>query len=51
MRIPPSIEEKKAFFSPPPGRRAAVTWVIYCWVGAAGLSEPLLHCDLFYNHL
>ena len=28
-----------------------VTWVNFCWVCAASLSEPLLHYSLFYGQL
>ena len=27
------------------------TWVNVCWVGAAGLSEPLPHFSLFFGQL
>ena len=27
------------------------TWVNFCWVCAAGLSEPLPHCSLFCDQL
>ena len=27
------------------------TWINFCWVCAAGLSEPLLHYSLFYGPL
>ena len=30
-----------------PGRGEGATWVNFCWVCAAGLSEPLPHYSLF----
>ena len=30
-----------------PGGGGGGTWVTFCWVCAAGLSEPLFHCILF----
>ena len=30
-----------------PGGRGRVSWVNFCWVSAAGLSEPLPHYSLF----
>ena len=27
------------------------TWVYVCWVCAAGLSDPLPHCSLFFGQL
>ena len=34
-----------------PGGGGGGTWVNFCWVCAAGLSEPLLHCSLFCGQL
>ena len=33
-----------------PGRQG-VTWLTFCWVCAAGLSEPLPHYSLFCGHI
>ena len=35
--------------SPPGGR--GETWVNFCWVCAAGLSEPVLHYSLFCGRI
>ena len=35
----------------PGGGGGGVTWVNFCWVCAAGLSEPLPHYSLFRGHL
>ena len=44
-----SVHEKKGDFGPKKPRGA--TWVNFCWVCAAGLSEPLLHYSLFCGQL
>ena len=41
------LEEKVA--QPPPG--GVCTWVKFCWLCAAGLSEPLPHYRLFCDQL
>ena len=33
--------------TPPGGGGGGGTWVIFCWVCAAGVSEPLPHYSLF----
>ena len=35
----------------PRGGGGGGTWVNVCWVGAAGLSEPLPHFSLFFGQL
>ena len=44
-----SVHAKKGDFSPKKFR--GVTWVNFCWVCAAGLSEPLPHYSLFCGQL
>ena len=34
-----------------PGGGGGGTWVQFCWVCAAGLSESLPHYSLFFGHL
>ena len=34
-----------------PGGGGGGTWINFCWVCAAGLSEPLPHYSLFYGQL
>ena len=36
---------------PPPRGGGVGTWVNFCWVCAAGLSEPQPHYSLFFGQL
>ena len=36
---------------PHPGEGGGGTWLNFCWVCAAGLSEPIPHYSLFYDQI
>ena len=44
-----SLSQKSQYLASKPG--GGGTWVNFCWVCAAGLSEPLPHYSLFRGQL